>query len=79
MIFCCSSPRTQPGTNETPSPLSTKTKTVEVMSAAQIAIIGGLPYTALRDAILAHPTFVEGLNMLFGSEPTLSKAAKANN
>jgi pyruvate/2-oxoglutarate dehydrogenase complex dihydrolipoamide dehydrogenase (E3) component len=28
----------------------------EIMSAAQIAMIAGLPYTALRDAILAHPT-----------------------
>jgi hypothetical protein len=40
------------------------------MSAAQIAMIGGLPYTALRDAILAHPTLLEGLNMLFSSTPS---------
>ena len=33
----------------------------EIMSAAQIAMIAGLPYTALRDAILAHPTLLEGL------------------
>jgi hypothetical protein len=31
------------------------------MSSVQIAMIAGLPYTALRDAILAHPTLVEGL------------------
>jgi pyruvate/2-oxoglutarate dehydrogenase complex dihydrolipoamide dehydrogenase (E3) component len=42
----------------------------EIMSATQIAMIGGLPYTALRDAILAHPTFVEGLHALFSSEPS---------
>ncbi len=33
----------------------------EVMSAVQIAMMGGLHYIALRDAVLAHPTFVEGL------------------
>ena len=33
----------------------------EIMSSAQIAVIAGLPYTALRDAILAHPTLLEGL------------------
>ncbi len=39
----------------------------KIMSAVQIAIIAGLPYTALRDAILAHPTLVEGLISLFSS------------
>jgi pyruvate/2-oxoglutarate dehydrogenase complex dihydrolipoamide dehydrogenase (E3) component len=34
----------------------------EIMSSVQIAIIAGPPYTALRDAILAHPTLVEGLS-----------------
>jgi hypothetical protein len=33
-------------------------------------MIAGLPYTALRDAVLAHPTLVEGLGTLFSSEPT---------
>lgn len=37
----------------------------EVMTAVQLAMLGGLPYTALRDGILAHPTLAEGLNMLF--------------
>jgi pyruvate/2-oxoglutarate dehydrogenase complex dihydrolipoamide dehydrogenase (E3) component len=41
----------------------------EIMSAVQIAMIGGLPYTALRDAILAHPTLAEGLMVLFSSAP----------
>jgi len=43
----------------------------EVMSAVQIAIMGRLPYIALRDAVLAHPTLVEGLHMLFGSPPSV--------
>jgi len=41
----------------------------ETMSAVQIAMIAGLPYTALRDAILAHPTLAEGLMVLFSSVP----------
>src|ERR1700684_3006266 len=40
-----------------------------VMAAVQIAMIGGLPYTALRDAILTHPTLAEGIGVLFSSEP----------
>ena len=42
----------------------------EIMSSVQIAMIAGLPYTALRDAILTHPTLAEGLGALFSSEPT---------
>ena len=45
----------------------------EIMSSVQIAMIGGLPYTALRDAILPHPTLAEGLETLFSSEPTTLK------
>src|SRR5580693_6050100 len=41
----------------------------ETMSSVQIAMIAGLPYTALRDAILTHPTLAEGLSPLFSSEP----------
>ena len=41
----------------------------EMMAAVQIAMIGGLPYTALRDAILTHPTLAEGIGVLFSSEP----------
>jgi pyruvate/2-oxoglutarate dehydrogenase complex dihydrolipoamide dehydrogenase (E3) component len=39
----------------------------EVMSAVQIAMIGKLPYTSVRDAILAHPLLAEGLNLLFAT------------
>jgi pyruvate/2-oxoglutarate dehydrogenase complex dihydrolipoamide dehydrogenase (E3) component len=42
----------------------------ETMSVVQIAILAGLPYTALRDAVIAHPTLAEGLEELFGSQPT---------
>lgn len=41
----------------------------EVMAAVQIAMIAGLPYTAVRDAVLTHPTLVEGLIPLFSSAP----------
>jgi pyruvate/2-oxoglutarate dehydrogenase complex dihydrolipoamide dehydrogenase (E3) component len=39
----------------------------EIMASVQIAMIAGLPYTALRDAVLTHPTLVEGLIPLFSS------------
>ena len=37
----------------------------EVMSAIEIAMMGKLPYMALRDATFAHPTLAESLNNLF--------------
>jgi pyruvate/2-oxoglutarate dehydrogenase complex dihydrolipoamide dehydrogenase (E3) component len=39
----------------------------EVMAQVQIAMMGKLPYTTLRDAIFAHPTLAESLNNLFSS------------
>ncbi len=39
----------------------------EVMAVVQTAMLGGLPYTVFRDAILAHPTMAEGLNELFSA------------
>ena len=41
----------------------------EVMAAVQTAMLAGLPYTGLRDAILMHPTMAEGLSTLFASIP----------
>ncbi len=41
----------------------------EVMAVVQTAMEAKLPYTALRDAILTHPTMAEGLNALFGNVP----------
>jgi pyruvate/2-oxoglutarate dehydrogenase complex dihydrolipoamide dehydrogenase (E3) component len=37
----------------------------EIMSMLQLAIIGKLRYTDLRDAVFAHPTLAESLNNLF--------------
>jgi pyruvate/2-oxoglutarate dehydrogenase complex dihydrolipoamide dehydrogenase (E3) component len=37
----------------------------EIMSALEIAMMGKLPYTALRDGTFAHPTLAESLNNLF--------------
>ena len=39
----------------------------EIMACVQVAMLGGLPYTALREAVLAHPTIPEGLVALFSS------------
>jgi pyruvate/2-oxoglutarate dehydrogenase complex dihydrolipoamide dehydrogenase (E3) component len=39
----------------------------EILAAVQVAMIAGLPYTALREAVLTHPTLVEGLIPLFSS------------
>ncbi len=41
----------------------------EIMSMIQIAMMGRLPYPALRDAVFAHPTLAEALNNLFGKLP----------
>jgi pyruvate/2-oxoglutarate dehydrogenase complex dihydrolipoamide dehydrogenase (E3) component len=41
----------------------------EIMACVQVALIAGLPYTALRDAIFTHPTMAEGLIQLFSSVP----------
>ena len=41
----------------------------EVVAVVQTAMLGGLPYTGLRDAILTHPTMAEGLNVLLASVP----------
>jgi pyruvate/2-oxoglutarate dehydrogenase complex dihydrolipoamide dehydrogenase (E3) component len=47
----------------------------EVMASVQTAMIAGLPYTALRDGIWAHPTLVEGLIPLFSSAPSFSASS----
>jgi pyruvate/2-oxoglutarate dehydrogenase complex dihydrolipoamide dehydrogenase (E3) component len=45
----------------------------EMMATVQVAMIAGLPYTALRDAIFAHPTTNEGLIGLMASVPPVAK------
>jgi pyruvate/2-oxoglutarate dehydrogenase complex dihydrolipoamide dehydrogenase (E3) component len=39
----------------------------ELVSAIQVAMLGKVPYTVLRDAPFAHPTLAESLNNLFGA------------
>jgi pyruvate/2-oxoglutarate dehydrogenase complex dihydrolipoamide dehydrogenase (E3) component len=41
----------------------------EVMAAVQTAMLAGMPYTGLRNAIIAHPTMAEGLRSLFTEVP----------
>jgi pyruvate/2-oxoglutarate dehydrogenase complex dihydrolipoamide dehydrogenase (E3) component len=37
----------------------------EIMSMLELAMMGKLPYTRLRDGVFAHPTLAESLNNLF--------------
>lgn len=37
----------------------------EVIAALQMAMLGGLRYQDVRDAVITHPTMGEGLNLLF--------------
>jgi pyruvate/2-oxoglutarate dehydrogenase complex dihydrolipoamide dehydrogenase (E3) component len=41
----------------------------EVMAAVQVAMTTGMPYSALRDMVLTHPTMTEGLTALFSAVP----------
>ena len=41
----------------------------EVMPVVQTAMLARLPYTTLRDAVLAHPTMAEGLGGLLSNVP----------
>ena len=49
----------------------------EVLGVVQTAMLAGLPYTGLRDAILTHPTMAEGLNVLLASVPPDTNARLA--
>ena len=46
----------------------------EVVAVVQTAMLAGMPYTGLRDAILAHPTMAEGLRALFAEVQPSSAA-----
>jgi pyruvate/2-oxoglutarate dehydrogenase complex dihydrolipoamide dehydrogenase (E3) component len=39
----------------------------EIMAILEVAMIGKVPYTVLRDGVFAHPTLAESLNNLFSS------------
>ena len=41
----------------------------EVMAAVQTAMLAKLPYTVLRDAVIAHLTIAEGLGPLLANVP----------
>jgi pyruvate/2-oxoglutarate dehydrogenase complex dihydrolipoamide dehydrogenase (E3) component len=40
------------------------TEASELIATVQTAMLGGLPFTALRDALFTHPTAAEGLTVL---------------
>jgi len=42
----------------------------EVMAVLQMAMMGGVPYSQIRDGVFAHPTLSESLNNLFMSLDT---------
>ena len=42
----------------------------ELMAVVQTAMVAGMPYTALRDMVLTHPTIAEGLTPLLSGVPT---------
>ena len=44
----------------------------EVMAAVQVAMLAGMPYTGVRDAIMTHPTMAEGLVGLFSAVPAVA-------
>lgn len=44
----------------------------EIMASIQVAMLGGMPYTSLRDIILTHPTLPEGFIPLFSAVPPKS-------
>jgi pyruvate/2-oxoglutarate dehydrogenase complex dihydrolipoamide dehydrogenase (E3) component len=45
----------------------------EVVAVVQTAMLAKLPFTGLRDAIIAHPTVAEGLIALFANVPPPEK------
>jgi pyruvate/2-oxoglutarate dehydrogenase complex dihydrolipoamide dehydrogenase (E3) component len=46
------------------------TEASELMATAQTAMLGALPYTALRDELFTHPTAAEGLTILLANVTT---------
>lgn len=49
----------------------------EVIAAVQTAMLAGLAYTGLRDAILTHPTTAEGLGVLLAGAPAMTETTRA--
>ena len=51
----------------------------EVLAAMQTAMLAGLPYPKLRDALIAHMTTAEGLGLLLGNLPPRPTALPSPN
>jgi hypothetical protein len=47
------------------------------MAAVQTAMVGRIPYTALRRVIYVHPTVAEGITFLLRNTPTAPVEAVA--
>jgi hypothetical protein len=47
------------------------------MPDVRVAMIAGLPYAALRDAVPTHPTLVKGQIALFSSVPSTHDVVNA--
>ena len=50
----------------------------ELLAAVQTAMLGGLPYTVLRDGIFTHPTIAEGLTFLLTNVPAVAQRQSAD-
>jgi pyruvate/2-oxoglutarate dehydrogenase complex dihydrolipoamide dehydrogenase (E3) component len=48
----------------------------EVIAVVQTAMLAGLHYTGLRDAIFTHPTMSEGLNVLLANVPAAGRQTR---
>ena len=49
----------------------------DIIATVQVAMLAGLPYTVLRDAIFAHPSMPEGLIPLFSTVPPISRSSES--
>jgi pyruvate/2-oxoglutarate dehydrogenase complex dihydrolipoamide dehydrogenase (E3) component len=49
----------------------------EMMAVVETAMLGGMPFTALRDAIFTHPTAAEGLIGMFTNVPSNTASTQA--
>jgi pyruvate/2-oxoglutarate dehydrogenase complex dihydrolipoamide dehydrogenase (E3) component len=49
----------------------------EVIATVQTAMLTGLAYTGLRDAIFTHPTMAEGLGVLLAAVPAMAETSSS--
>ncbi|KAJ4346599.1 uncharacterized protein N0V89_010530 [Didymosphaeria variabile] len=57
-----------PSTNKIISFSAIAVEAGEIMAVVQMAMVGGLTWMAVRDAVFAHPSWAECLNNLWGGE-----------